>query len=70
VTLFTSNSYDKKLKAAFERNQISDVVGLLEKIVGAEIVASGDRASTFNNSKYSGQLDCNDEAINTTTYIR
>jgi hypothetical protein len=55
---------------AFERKQISDVVGLLEKNVDANIGASGDRAGTFNNSKYSGQLDCNDEAINITTYIR
>ena len=30
----------------------------------------GDRAGTFNNSGYKGQLDCNDEAINTTTYLR
>jgi hypothetical protein len=50
VTLFTSNSYDKKLKVAFERKQISDLVGLLEKIVDANIGASGDRAGTFNNS--------------------
>ena len=30
----------------------------------------GDKASTFDNSAYSGQQDCNDEAINTTGYLR
>lgn len=68
--VFASNSYDTKLKAAFERKQISEAVGLLEKIVGAKIGTTSDRAGTFNNSNFPGQLDCNDEAINTTTYIR
>ena len=53
-----------------ERRQISEAVGVLETIVGAKTSTSTDRAGTFNNSKFSGQLDCNDEAINTTTYMR
>lgn len=67
--VFANNTDDAKLKAAFERKQISEAVGLLEKIVGAKIGTSSDRAGTFNNSNFPGQLDCNDEAINTTTYI-
>ena len=53
-----------------ERLQISQAVGLLEQIVGAKNGTLGDRAGTFDNSDYQGQLDCNDEAINTTTYMR
>ena len=62
-----------KIKAtnpAVERLQISQAVGLLEQIVGAKNGTLGDRAGTFENSDYNGQLDCNDEAINTTTYLR
>ena len=53
-----------------ERNKMSLAIGLLEEIVGYKIGTSKDRAGTFDNSSYSGQQDCNDEAINTTTYMR
>lgn len=56
--------------AAQERKQIADGIGVLEKIVGDKTGTSTDRAGTFDNSNYPGQLDCNDEAINTTTYMR
>jgi hypothetical protein len=42
----------------------------MEKIVGAKNGTSTDHAGTFDNADYAGQLDCNDEAINTTTYLR
>ena len=60
----------KALNPAKERLQISQAIGLLEQIVGAKNDTLGDRAGTFDNSDYKGQLDCNDEAINTTTYMR
>lgn len=53
-----------------ERTKISLAVGALEEIVGKKIGTSGDLAGTFDNSNYKGQQDCNDEAINTTTYMR
>lgn len=56
--------------AAQERRQIADAIGVLEKIVGVKTNTSTDRAGTFDNSDFPGQLDCNDEAINTTTYMR
>lgn len=56
--------------AAQEREQISKAVGMMEEIVGVKAGTSTDRAGTFDNSSYPGQLDCNDEAINTTTYMR
>lgn len=61
---------DQAQSAKEERNTISLAIGLLEEIVGYKIGTSKDRAGTFDNSSYSGQQDCNDEAINTTTYMR
>lgn len=58
------------LSAEEERHHISNAIGLLERIVGYKTGTSEDRAGTFDNSDYSGQQDCNDEAINTTTYMR
>jgi hypothetical protein len=65
VSIFAS----KTEGAALERKEIADAVGMLETIIGAKIGTSEDRAGTFNNSKFPNQLDCNDEAINTTTYM-
>ena len=55
---------------ANERIQIANAIGLLENLVGAKTGSSEDRAGTFNNSNFANQMDCNDEAINTTTYLR
>ncbi len=55
--------------AETERKQIALAIGMLEEIVGKKIGTSGDLAGTFNFA-YKGQQDCNDEAINTTTYMR
>lgn len=57
-------------KAKHERNLIAEAIGELEKIIGAKTGTATDRAGTFGNSSYLGQLDCNDEAINSTTYMR
>ena len=56
--------------AAEERAQIAQAIGVLETLVGNKFGTSGDLAGTFSNSHYKGQLDCNDEAINSTTYLR
>jgi hypothetical protein len=61
---------NKASSAAEERQQISQAIGILEQIVGAKNGTLGDRAGTFDNAAYKGQLDCNDEAINTSTYLR
>jgi hypothetical protein len=57
-------------KAAQEREQVALAVGMLEAIVGEKVGTTTDRAGTFENSNFPGQLDCNDEAINTTSYMR
>jgi hypothetical protein len=56
--------------ATQERAQIAQAIGVLETLVGNTIGTSGDLAGTFGNSDHAGQLDCNDEAINSTTYMR
>ena len=53
-----------------ERRVVSRAIGLLEKIVGAKTGTAGDRAGTYGNSIWPGQLDCNDEATNSTSYLR
>ena len=69
--IFTQNSSSSIVDAAEqERNNIALAIGVLETIVGLKTGTSQDKAGTFNNSAYPGQLDCNDEAINSTTYMR
>ena len=58
-----------QINAELERQQISQAIGMLEGVVGAKTGTSTDLAGTFVNSHLGGQLDCNDEAINTTTYM-
>ena len=56
--------------AQTERKQIALAIGMLEEIVGKKIGTSGDLAGTFDSGNLGGQQDCNDEAINSTTYMR
>lgn len=56
--------------AAAEREAIRNAIGLLESIVGPKTGTAGDRAGTFGNAAWPGQLDCNDEATNSTSYMR
>jgi hypothetical protein len=56
--------------AEAERTCIANMIGELEKTVGAKTGTDTDRGGTFGNSAYPGQMDCNDEAINTTTYLK
>lgn len=69
ITAIFENS-NQHIDAQLERQHIAEAIGMLEKIIGAKTATSTDRAGTFDNSKYPGQLDCNDEAINSTTYMR
>jgi len=71
VSTIFADSADTQLPAAeHERQQIAQAVGVLESLIGIKTGTSTDRAGTFNNASYPGQLDCNDEAINTTSYLR
>ena len=53
-----------------ERKCIADAIGIMEKIVGSKTGTDKDRAGTFGNSDTPGQLDCNDESTNSTTYMK
>ncbi|HYN54809.1 MAG TPA: hypothetical protein VES38_08900, partial [Methylotenera sp.] len=53
-----------------ERKKIANAIGIFENIIGLKIGTSKDLAGTFNDASSTGQLDCNDEAINTTSYMR
>lgn len=53
-----------------ERQCIAAAIGLLESVVGFKTGTATDRGGTFGNSAYPGQLDCNDEAANSTTYMK
>ncbi len=55
--------------AESERLQIGKAIGELEKIIGTKNGTASDIAGTFYDD-LKGQLDCNDEAINSTTYMR
>lgn len=56
--------------AVVERQKIAQAIGVLEDLVGKKIGTAGDLAGTFFEGKLTGQQDCNDEAINSTTYMR
>lgn len=56
--------------AELERQKIAQAIGILEDLVGKKIGTSADLAGTFFDGKLDGQQDCNDEAINSTTYMR
>ncbi len=69
--IFTASSDSFIADAAEEeRSRIAVAIGMLESIVGVKTGTSEDKAGTFDNSAYPGQLDCNDEATNSTTYMR
>jgi len=59
------------MNAADERERIRSAVALIEKLVGPKAGTDIDRAGAaiFTLDKR-GQLDCIDEAYNTTTYLR
>lgn len=56
--------------AAQERERISQAIGLMEQVVGRQTGTAGDKAGTFVDIRYQNQLDCNDEAANTKTYLK
>lgn len=56
--------------AAQERETIKLAIGAIEHIVGPKTGTDTDRGGTFDNADYIGQMDCNDEATNTSTYLK
>jgi hypothetical protein len=56
--------------AEAERETVRNALALLESMIGPKTGTAEDRAGTFGNSAWPGQLDCNDEATNSTSYMR
>ena len=58
--------------AAEERTRLARAIALFEIRIGVAVGTSRDRyaATTFNKNNDPGQLDCIDETVNTTTYMR
>lgn len=66
IFMQAGDDYDAKR----ERELIAQAIGTMESIVGRVTDTDTDLAGTFGNSDFPGQMDCNDEAINSTTYMR
>jgi hypothetical protein len=56
--------------AAGEREVIRAAIAMLERLVGVQTGTVNDRGGNFTALGQPGQLDCVDEAINTTVYLR
>jgi len=56
--------------AEAERACIAEILAGFERVVGAKTGTDADRGGTFGYSAHAGQMDCNDEAINTTNYLK
>lgn len=56
--------------ASAEREHIAQAIALLERIVGEQAGTSGDLAENELTGSRHGQLDCIDEATNSTVYLR
>lgn len=57
------------LAADAERAQIRSAVALLEEMVGVKAGTSADRGENLNGLGLAGQMDCVDEATNTSVYL-
>jgi len=62
--------FGKPQDAAGERRAIARVIARMEQWMGERTGTDADRAGTFPGLGRAGQMDCIDEATNTTTYLR
>lgn len=56
--------------AADERARIAIAIGIMEVLVGPQSGTKGDAGRNQHSGNRVGQLDCVDEAVNSTTYLR
>lgn len=59
----------RSVNAQQERKQLKLAISLLEMMTGQQAGTSIDRAENYTYKGLNGQLDCIDEAINTTVYL-
>lgn len=55
--------------ARAERKSIARAIGLMERYAGRKSGTSDDKGGTFDNAFSPGQMDCEDETLNTGTYL-
>lgn len=55
---------------AVERKQIAQAIARLEQISGGHTGTANDKGGDLKGLGQDGQMDCIDESINTTTYLR
>ena len=55
--------------ASMERKKIAQAISILESIVGKLTKTNGDIGGTFPGAFMRNQMDCEDETINTSTYL-
>lgn len=53
-----------------EREHMATVIRNLERLIGPKTGTDRDQGGTFPGTGKTGQMDCIDEATNTTTYLR
>ena len=58
------------IDSAEEREQIREAIGLLEQVVGEMTGTADDRAENAPGRGWHLQLDCIDESVNTSNYIK
>ena len=56
--------------AADERSRIAIAIGIMEVLVGPQSGTARDIGRNQHSGNRTGQLDCVDEAVNSTTYLR
>ncbi len=52
-----------------ERQRIKKAIGMLEQMTGKKAGTSGDLGGTFDGAFSKGQMDCEDETMNTGVYL-
>ena len=62
--------YPAATAAAQEREQIRHAIGWIEVLVGRQTPTHRDKGRNPYDVQWPGQLDCIDESLNTTTYLR
>jgi hypothetical protein len=53
-----------------ERERVAQAIALLENIIGVITDTTTDRGGNFKGIGIQGQLDCFDESVNTTSYLK
>lgn len=65
----TADLREKAATPELERERIARAVGIMEQVVGIKTGTASDRAGNLAGLGQAGQMDCVDEATNTSVYL-